>query len=244
MWPLPRVQVEKTEYRDVVSWRDLYRAEANCQIVGDSALRRGIADPYLLIVDGKVGGYAGVWNKYSPDRIHEFYVLPHLRGLAQTVYRVLIEASDAKEIEAQTNMPLMLLMFFDLATNVRAENVLFADDRKTEFACPGADFRAATEADKTEDGYVLEVGDKIVGGGGYLTHYNPPYGDIYMQVAEEERGKGYGTFIVQEAKRLCYEAGKVPGARCNASNVASRRTLTRAGFLPVGRLLVGDVGRS
>ena len=53
--------------------------------------------------------------------------------------------------------------------------------------------------------------------------------------------QGFGSYLVQELKRVCYEAGKKPAARCNADNVASRRTLQKAGFLPCGRLLVGDV---
>ena len=37
--------------------RELYRHEANCQIVTDSALLRAIADPYLIFVNDRIGGY-------------------------------------------------------------------------------------------------------------------------------------------------------------------------------------------
>ena len=33
------------EYRDVEALRELYRQEANCQIIRDSFLARGLADP-------------------------------------------------------------------------------------------------------------------------------------------------------------------------------------------------------
>ena len=65
--------------------------------------------------------------------------------------------------------------------------------------------------------------------GGVLFHYNPPYGDIYMGVNEVYRRRGFGSYLVQELKRIAYEMGKIPAARCNASNVASRRTLQKAG---------------
>ena len=65
---------------------------------------------------------------------------------------------------------------------------------------------------------LLEVDGAIVATGGILTHYNPPYGDIYMEVDEPIRRRGYGSYLVQEVKRACYEMGKVPAARCNASN--------------------------
>jgi GNAT superfamily N-acetyltransferase len=66
-----------------------------------------------------------------------------------------------------------------------------------------------------------------------------PYGDIYMSVAESQRRRGYGSFFVQELKRTCYEMGRVPAARCNATNPASRATLQKAGLLPCARVLVG-----
>ena len=62
-----------------------------------------------------------------------------------------------------------------------------------------------------------------------------------MEVAEPYRRRGYGSYLVQELKRICYERGKKPAARCNVSNAASRRTLEKAGLLPCGHLLVGDV---
>jgi RimJ/RimL family protein N-acetyltransferase len=70
-------------------------------------------------------------------------------------------------------------------------------------------------------------------------HYNPPYGDIYMEVDEAHRRRGYGCYLVQELKRLCRELGGVPGARCFPTNAASRRTLQRAGFVPYAHILIG-----
>jgi predicted acetyltransferase len=62
-----------------------------------------------------------------------------------------------------------------------------------------------------------------------------------MDVVETERRKGFGSYIVQELKRVCYEIGKKPAVRCNADNLASRRTREKAGMLPCGRLLVAEV---
>jgi RimJ/RimL family protein N-acetyltransferase len=74
-----------------------------------------------------------------------------------------------------------------------------------------------------------------------LFHYNPPYGDIYMEVDAPFRRHGVGTFLVQELKRLCYEEGRIPAARCSPANLASRRTLQRAGFAPCGHILTAAV---
>jgi GNAT superfamily N-acetyltransferase len=147
-------------------------------------------------------------------------------------------------------MALLLLMLYDCATNITAEAILFEDAFTTHLSCPAGIFRqtipedaAAVFPHKQEPvgEWILEADGRLVATGGFHAHYNPPYADIYMEVAEAERCKGFGSFLVQEIKRVCYEAGKKPAARCAADNTASRRTLQKAGFLPCGRLLVGDV---
>ena len=40
-------------------------------------------------------------------------------------------------------------------------------------------------------------------------------GDIYMDVVEVHRGRGFGSYLVQELKRAAYELGSIPAARCN-----------------------------
>ena len=62
-----------------------------------------------------------------------------------------------------------------------------------------------------------------------------------MGVSESRRRLGFGSYLVQELKRVCYEAGRRPAARCNPDNFASRRTLQKAGLLPCGRLLTGEI---
>ena len=52
--------------------------------------------------------------------------------------------------------------------------------------------------------------------------------------------RGLGSFLVQELKRMSYEQGTVPAARCRAANLASA-TLQKAGFVPYGNLVTGSV---
>src|SRR5262245_16488977 len=128
------IQIRRVEYSDVESMRELYRQEANCQIIHDSTLRRGMADPYLILIHGRVEGYGGIWNKYDPGQLMEFYTLPRSRACALPVCRELLSASVATRMEAQTNMPLMMLMLYDCATNITAQNVLFHDAYTTHHA--------------------------------------------------------------------------------------------------------------
>jgi hypothetical protein len=47
--------------------------------------------------------------------------------------------------------------------------------------------------------------------------------------------------LVQELKRMCYAQGSVPGARCNVNNQASQATLQKAGFVPCGHIVFGNL---
>ena len=245
------IQARRVAFKEIEGLRGLYRQEANCQIIKDSILGRGLADPYLILVDGRVGGYGGVWNTTdSKDRVMEFHTLPDVRAAALPMFQELLAVSGATGIEAQTNIPLLTLMLFDCARNITSDTILFEDAVTTRLTCSDGVLRQVSPEDiprifphkhEPVGDWMIEVGETVVATGGAYFHYNPPYGDIFMEVAEPHQGRGYGSYLVQEVKRACYEMGKKPAARCGVSNVASRRTLQKAGFLPCARLLVGDV---
>ena len=244
------IHVQRVESREIETMRDLFRQEANCQIVHDKMLGRGLADPYIILVDGRRAGYGAVMNKYDRGRVIEFYSVPGVRSNALTLFRELLVVSEATQVEAQTNMPLMLSMLYDCATNIVEESILFHDVATTTLTCPNVLFRCSTPEDSSAmfkhhdepvGDWVVEQQGTIVATGGFLCHYNPPYGDVYMEVAEPARRQGIGSYLVQEIKRVCYEAGKKPSARCNPANYASRKTLQKAGFLPCARLLAGSI---
>jgi GNAT superfamily N-acetyltransferase len=96
------------------------------------------------------------------------------------------------------------------------------------------------ELDESAD-WVATVNGAIAGAGGILYHYSRPYGDIYMKTAEPFRRRGIGAYLVQELKAVCRKGGSVPAARCNIANIPSRATLQKAGFVPCGNLVAGDL---
>lgn len=238
---------------DIRPWRETYRLEMACQIIHDSIHDRlGWTQEHALFIDGAMVGYgsvavAGPW--LGKPTIYEFYVVPHARMRLLDLFRTLLVASGATMIEGQSNDPLIVAGLHAFSRLVSSEKILFHDKLTTAHAPPGAVFRSASAEESPETRKedlrwrgVVEVGGAVAATGGVLFHYNRPYGDIYMEVAAPFRRKGYGSFIVQELKRLCYEAGYVPGARCNPDNTASWRTLQKAGFVPCGHLLAGVVG--
>jgi len=144
-------------------------------------------------------------------------------------------------------------MAYDCATRLKSDTILFQDCLTTNLSAPGAAFVRATEADakgifrhKVEPvgDWLIKSGPKIVATGGILFHYNVPYGDIYMEVAKPFRRRGFGSYLIQELKRVCYEMGRIPAARCGVSNSASRATLQKAGMIPCARVLTGVIPAS
>lgn len=247
------IEVSRVTFDEVLPLRDVYRREMNCQIVHDSLHGRGYGEHYLIRAGGRVAGYGFVmgYRGEPRDMVREFFVLPAHRGSALPFFRELVRASGARRVMTQTNDVLLALMTYDCATAITSETVLFHDVLATNLTAPGVIFRAATAADEATifdhkvepvGDWVLELGGAVVATGGFLTHYNPPYGDLYMEVDERFRRRGFGSYLIQEVKRVCYEAGRVPAARCEVGNVASRATLQKAGLFPCARLLSGELG--
>lgn len=249
-----QIEVVPVPLGTILPLRDEYRRLMNCQIVHDSWHRRGFTQSYLLTVNGETAGHAAMGGapREVRDIVKEFYLRPSFREFALPLFRQLVAVSAAKRIEAQTNDVLLSLMFADCATDWASETILFSDQLATSLPAPaGVTFRELSEADRAGvfehkvepvGNWGLELDGDVVATGGLLYHYNPPYGDIFMEVAEPFRRRGFGGYLVQEVKRECYASGHLPGARCFHTNVGSRGALQRAGMLPCGRILKGRLG--
>lgn len=237
---------------DIAAWREAYRREMACQIIHDSIHQRpGWTQEYALSIERTPVGYGSVavggpWQ--GTPTLYEFYVEPSHRVRVFSLFEALLETAGPTHIEVQSNDPLAAAMLHTYARSVIGESILFHDQVTTTLAPPGAGFRAPAAgeipdlvAEQVPWHGVVDVGGVAAATGGILFHYNRPYGDIYMNVAEPHRRRGLGAFLVQELKRVCYAGGHVPAARCNPGNLASRLTLQKAGFVPCGHVLKGVV---
>lgn len=243
------IEVTPAPLATLLPWRELYRREMSCQIVHDSWHARGFARSYLLSLGGEAVGYGSVGSPPGEEReaVKEFFVLPSKDDAAERLFRRLLVETGAGWIEAQTNDRLLSRMLEACAVEPEVEAILFADGVRTELLAPeGASLRALIDADRATifahvvepvGPWGLDLGGEIVATGGVLHHYNPPYGDVFMEVAPGHRRRGFGSYLVQELKRLCREGGGVPAARCGVTNEASRRTLERAGMRVCGRIV-------
>jgi GNAT superfamily N-acetyltransferase len=243
-------EVLAAELEAILAMRAEYRREMDCQIVHDSWHARGFTSSFLLRVDGETVGYGSVGGSPGEpkDTVKEFFVRPDARRAALPLFRQLVKTSGARRIEAQTNDLLLSLMLYDCAVDLTSERILFADAAMTVYPPPDVKLRHLDDGERDRvfshtvepiGEWGLERGGEIVATGGILRHYNPPYGDLYMEVAASHRRQGLGSYLVQELKRICYEGGVIPAARCHQDNVGSRLTLQRAGMLPCARIVRG-----
>lgn len=236
------ISVKPVTVEDILRWRDLYREEMKCQIVHDNMhARAGWTQPYLVKIAGAPVGYGsiligGPWT--GTRTVFEFYLTPQHRARVFDAFSSLLTTSEATAITAQTNDGLLTVMLHAWAKNIVSESIIFEDKLTTAHTLEGAIFRRRGEPDHD---WCLEIDGVIAATGGILYHYNRPYGDIYMEVTETWRRRGLGCYIVQELKRACYELGSIPCARCNPNNIASRKTLQKAGFVPCAHILSGTL---
>jgi GNAT superfamily N-acetyltransferase len=240
---------------DLRAWRERYRNETKGQIVHDSLHgRAGWTVSHLLSVGGVAAGYgssaiAGPWA--CQPTVFEFFVLQGHRYQAFALFEKFLAASGARHFEVQTNDVLLTAMLHAYGRDIVSDRIVFEDEHPTNLPANGARFvHSSSEASdlaciaRRQGGseWRLELGGAILATGGVLFHYNPPFGDIHMEVAENARRQGWGSYMVQELKRSTYSLGQIPCARCVPSNVASRLTLQKAGFAPCGHILTGRLG--
>lgn len=244
------VTAVRTKLKAIQPLRALYLQSTNFQIRYDACHERGWTDSYILTSDGAPVGYGSIMGRERTDRdtVFEFFVIPPYRKASSDLFRALLVASSATYIECQSNDVGLSALLFEFAKEISADVVLFEDHAVTRHVIPGAVVRRRQKRDRifehtTEPlgDYVLALEDEIVATGGFLLHYNPPFADLYMEVREDCRRRGFASFLLQEVKRECYLAGRVPAARCDVRNTASRGALTRAGLRACGFMLTGVV---
>ncbi len=238
---------------EILPWRQAYRHEMQSQIVHDSLhAREGWTQSYLLNVDSTAVGYgavavAGPW--LGTRTVFEFYIAPEYRTRAIDLFETFVAAAGITAFEVQTNAALLTVMLHLWCPAARSEKIVFREQQTNALPAPaGAIFRHATPDDagrmfphefEPAGNWLVEVEGTIAATGGIALHYNRPYADIFMEVSTAFRRHGLGNYLIQELKRVCHEEGSIPCARCSPDNIASRRTLQKAGFVPIAHILSG-----
>jgi len=245
------LQIIKTNLEEVLPFRNLFLQENNFQIRYNACHERGWSDSYLIIYNEEKIGYGSIKgneDRNARDTVFEFYIIPSFRNISSIAFSELLRASGADFIECQSNDVLLTSLLYQYGQNINSPVILFEDGIKSSLSIENVILKKRNKNDivfahQTEPvgDFVLELNKEIVATGGFLLHYNIPFADLYMEVKEDHRRKGFGSFLIQELKRVCYLAGRVPAARCNIENTASRATLIKAGLRIAGFMLIGNV---
>lgn len=240
------INVTKVDLKDIQAFRVLFLHENNFQFIHNKCHLYGWADTYLFIMNDIKIGYGAVWGRNKRedrDAIFEFYVIVPYRKFANACFEKFHSVSGAPFIECQTNDLLLSSMFYEYSQNISAEAILFKDHFQTEFNIAGVIFEKRANGNVRDDDreYILKQNDEAVATGGLMLNYNLPYADLYYEVNENHRQKGFGSYMIQQLKKEAYLMGRIPAARCNIKNRISKASLIKAGFVVCGCILNGEI---
>lgn len=246
-----KYRIEKGSYKEIKSVREFFLKENNFQIRYHCCHERNWSDTYIYKIDGNIIGYASIKGKEKleqRDTIFEFYILPDYRNHISIFIDDLIKIAKPIYIESQTNEKLLTNLLYQKTKSIISDVILFEDDKATNLFVEGANFRKRKQNEnvfglsESDIGtYVIEKSNRVIATGDFLLHYNHPFADLFMEVEESYRRQGYGQYILQEIKKECYANGRVPAARCNKNNIASKKTLLKAGFKISGYMIIGEI---
>jgi len=239
----------KTRLEEILPFRNLFLQENNFQIRYNACHERGWTDSYIITYNDSKIGYGSIKGNKNPgdrDTIFEFYLIPSCRNLSSLAFAGLLHSSGASFIECQSNDLLLTSLLYQYGQSINSNVILFEDHIVSSLDIGNIIFRKRRDDDivfehKSEPvgDYILELNKEVAATGGFLLHYNMPFADLYLEVQEAYRRKGLGSLLIQELKRECYLIGRVPAARCNIENIASKGTLLKAGLKIAGFMLLG-----
>ncbi|MFT4153186.1 GNAT family N-acetyltransferase [Parafilimonas sp.] len=240
------ISIAKANVQELQPLRDLFLHENKIEFVYNKCHLYGWADTYAFTIDNVITGYGAVWGKdkrEDRDTIFEFYMIEAFRKYANLVFKKFKEACGATFIECQSNDVLLFSLLCEHAQNIHAGAILFEDSFQTNFYHPQLLFeKNKTPGSHPDDrSYILKLHGETVAAGGLMLNYNKPYADIYYEVKENHRRKGYGSFMLQLLKQEAYAIQRVPAARCHIKNNISKAALLKAGFKTCGFMLTGEI---
>ncbi len=213
---------------------------------------------YEIIYDEKIVGHFFV---NSSKTLVQFHVSKEYYTYAAEIFEYLIKSDIVENAAVSTKETEFLSLCLDYQRSTKVHSYLFTDNKRIKYELDGfktLSFRLAktvdidtikNKCDAAFDGYyedliendqifVLYEEDSLLGIGEFrISKSNEQFGDIGMIVAEEYRRKGVGTYIITKLKEHCFNNKLMPMAGCDITNIASKKTLEKSGFISNHRII-------
>lgn len=254
------IKLEKIENKEKVnSLRDNYFKSLNEPVDGFwETVMIGNSDCYYIFYDNKNIGHLSINNE---KMLLQFEIFDNFTTYSNEVIKYLIENSIINGAFVSTKENNYLSLCLDFLKDLSIESYLFEDIERKEIDLKGFKdlvFRYANVNDidiiiekcglpykgyydeliKNGQLFVLYIKNSFLGLGEFRIHkIHSKYADIGMIVAEEYRKKGVGTYILYKLKEHCYKNNVIPIASCDYKNIASKKTLIKAGFNNNNRII-------
>jgi predicted acetyltransferase len=195
----------------------------------------------------------------SQKTLWQFYLIQSAVIYSQKVFKFLIDMNYIVAAECLTYDHLLMSLCLDFHKKANCSGYIFRDDANMQCqinSCGNIKYRIATKEDYNQlseidsitpnlaffynlddsihnkEVFIFFSDEEIIGAGTCKKVWNSKnYYDIGMVVAKKHRHKGIGTYIIKRLKEYCYDRNYVPICGCAYSNIASKKTLERAGFI-------------
>lgn len=217
------------------------------------------SDIYEIILEEETVGYLS----YDSDerKLFELYIVSHIRDKYEKIFKLIIDEFNLKSALCKTFDHPLLAACMQEQKSVSVAGILFREKmvkkipEHNELVIRKA---AITDLEKislineyvfesveeirdyilSEQILLFEKESEIVGIGLYTKIFeNRLETDIGMLVNEKFRREGFGVFIINYMYNYLKESGLNPQCGCSADNIASKKTLEKAGFISKYSLL-------
>jgi GNAT superfamily N-acetyltransferase len=215
------------------------------------------AQYFKIDFDSDWVGYACISTNKT---LWQFYLLKTAWIHGQEIFRALIDQGYVKAAECISFDYLLMSLCMDFHKTACCSAYVFRDDTDVDYhlsSIGDIHLRKAKEDDfdilseisgdffynledhiQKEEVMMFYSGEELLGAGTCKKIFcSLNYYDIGMVVADKHRNKGIGTLIVTQMKKYCYDHELIPVCGCWYLNLASKRTLEKAGFIANHRVI-------
>ncbi len=216
-----------------------------------------------IVQDNELIGYSSIGEN---NQLIQFYISPKHLGKGESIFKEFIEKLSIETGIVGTNNPCYLSIALNFAKEFNVNTYLFRnnypvyiEEKEGELKeCQNEDIEkivhfchysmgapkewlAGYIKDLTEkkEIFYLEHGDEIIGTCEVRKSTTAgDFADIGMVVSPDYRRKGFGTYLLNEAKKIAIEWKKTPICSCEKDNIGSIKSIHNSGFVSMYQLLL------